>query len=334
MATSFRTRVVTLVAAAVGLQFALGRAPSAAAEAGQATRAFNEPIRPIPLTVELDQRKVRLGGQLFHDPQLSRDGRVSCASCHDLARGGVDHRPRSIGIDGAEGEVNAPTVLNSGFNFKQFWDGRADTLEAQVDGPLQHAKEMGSSWAVVISRLSGSAEYAQAFAAIYPDGVTAANVKDAIAVFERSLFTPHARFDQYLRGDDDVLTADEVEGYRLFKSRGCVSCHQGIGVGGNMFQVFGVMADYFAERGNVTTADLGRFNVTQDEADRHVFKVPSLRNVALTAPYFHDGSAPTLEAAVEVMGTYQLGRPLSAAEIARIALFLRTLTGEYGGTRP
>jgi cytochrome c peroxidase len=293
--------------------------------------ALDEPIRPIPLHVALDAGKVRLGDQLFHDPQLSSDGTVSCASCHDLKRGGTDNQARSLGVGGVTGEINAPTVLNSAFNFKQFWDGRAETLEAQIDGPLQHPKEMASSWPEALRRLARSPAYVAALGQLYPDGITAVTVKDAIATYERSLYTPNAPFDRYLRGDPDALSADEKEGYRLFKSRGCVSCHQGVGIGGNMFQVFGVMADYFAARGDIVTADLGRFNVTGDDSDRHVFKVPSLRNVALTAPYFHDGSAATLEDAVEVMGNYQLGRPLSAREIALITAFLRSLTGTPPG---
>lgn len=313
-----------------------GTAPPLGALAQVAERGggLDEPIRPIPLQIALDQNKVRLGGQLFHDPMLSRDGSVACASCHDLAHGGSDSRARSLGVDGAVGEVNAPTVLNSGFNFKQFWDGRAESLEAQIDGPLQHPKEMATTWPDVLRKLAQSPAYAAAFARLYPDGITKPNVKDAIATFERSLYTPNAPFDRYLRGDATALSADEQEGYRLFKSRGCVSCHQGVGIGGNMFQVFGVMADYFAVRGNVVPADLGRFNVTGDEGDRYVFKVPSLRNIALTAPYFHDGSAASLEDAVEVMGNYQLGRPLSAGEVELISTFLRTLTGERSEGHP
>jgi cytochrome c peroxidase len=308
---------------AVAASDALAESP--ATGGGATTR---EPILPIPLHLDQDQRKVALGERLFSEPQLSRDDSVACVSCHDLALGGTDHRPRSIGIGGAVGEVNAPTVLNSDLNFRQFWDGRARTLEEQIDGPVHAEGEMGSEWPTVIGKLERSGVYQRAFSAIYPDGITERNVKDAIATFERSLYTPDARFDRFLRGNHEAITADEREGYRIFKSYGCVSCHQGMGVGGNMFQTFGVMADYFADRGDVTRADLGRYNVTKDPADRHVFKVPSLRNVALTAPYFHDGSAESLEDAVAVMGNYQLGRSLSPHEISLIVQFLGTLTGE------
>jgi cytochrome c peroxidase len=290
-----------------------------------------EPIKPIPRELKLDARKVALGKRLFHEPKLSKDNTISCASCHDLRKGGTDQRLRSLGIDGAEGAINSPTVFNSGFNFKQFWDGRAHSLEEQVDGPVQAAAEMGSKWEDVVSKLRASPDYVAAFKASYPDGIERANIKNAIAEFERSLYTPDARFDKYLRGDQAALTDDEKSGYEKFKSYGCSSCHQGVNVGGNMFGRLGAMADYFADRGNFTKADYGRFNVTGKEEDRYVFKVPSLRNVARTAPYFHDGSTERLETAVAVMGKYQLGQPLSPEDISQIVKFLKTLTGEYGG---
>lgn len=290
-----------------------------------------EPIKPIPTTLKLDARKVALGDKLFHDVRLSRDNSISCASCHALDKGGTDRRERSLGLKDAEGPINAPTVFNSGFNFKQFWDGRAENLEAQVDGPTQAEAEMGSKWEDVVQKLRADAGYTAAFKQNYPDGVQRQNVKDAIAEFERSLITPNARFDRWLRGDDQAITTEELEGYRKFKSYGCASCHQGVNVGGNMFETLGAVREYFAERGNVTKADLGRFNVTGKEEDKHVFKVPSLRNVALTPPYFHDGSAKTLDEAVRVMARYQLGRPLPDADAALIVKFLQTLTGEYNG---
>ena len=291
----------------------------------------HEPIAPIPLTAAVDARKVSLGKQLFHDPKLSRDKSISCGTCHALERGGVDHRARSIGVEQHEGHVNAPTVFNSALNFRQFWDGRADTLELQVDGPLLSSLEMGATWAEVLARLAATPAYATAFQQIYPDGLRRENVRNAIAEFERTLLTPNSRFDRYLRGDAAALTDAERSGYAKFKSYGCISCHQGVNIGANMFQRMGVIRDYFADRGNITEADYGRYNVTRNEADRFVFKVPSLRNVAATAPYFHDGSAATLEEAVTVMARYQLGRPLPPADLADIVSFLRTLTGEYEG---
>lgn len=291
----------------------------------------DEPIRPIPLDVRLDARKVALGDRLFHDKRLSGDDTLSCASCHPLERGGVDGRISAIGIRGAIGPINVPTVLNSAYNFRQFWDGRAASLEEQSAGPIHNPREMGSNWAQVIEKLSRDKALVAAFGESYRDGLQPRNVQEALAVFERSLTTPNARFDKYLRGDKTALRDDELQGYRLFKRYGCVACHQGVNVGGNMFQLFGVMGNYFADRGQPTVADMGRYNVTHNEADRHMFKVPSLRNVALTAPYFHDGSARTLDDAVDTMFRYQLGRPAPRQDKALIVKFLHTLTGELRG---
>jgi len=305
--------------------------PAVSPPAITASIVVSEPIQPIPTHIDLDQRKVLLGEALFNDTHLSRDNTVSCASCHNLATGGTDQQPGSIGINGVVGSINAPTIFNSASNFKQFWDGRADTLEAQIDGPIHSDSEMGSSWPEVISKLKRSPQYVSDFEALYAGGIQEANIKDAIATFERSLITPDSPFDQYLRGNKTAISDEEKNGYQIFKTYGCISCHQGVGVGGNMFQSFGVMADYFANKGKATKADLGRFNVTGDENDRYVFKVPSLRNVEKTAPYFHDGSAARLEDAVEVMGWYQLGRKLSSDEVDLLVKFLKTLTGRYKG---
>lgn len=328
-----------VLCAVVGVVFALhprdGAAGAArAAQTSSRTATFemkDEPILPIPLSVALDAGKVALGEMLFNDPRLSRDDTVACVACHDLAKGGTDQTARSIGIGGAVGDINAPTVFNAGFNFVQFWDGRAATLEDQVDGPVQNPKEMGSDWPDVLAKLRQDPDYVAAFERIYQDGIQHANVKDAIATFERSLITPNARFDKFLRGDAEAITDEEKAGYELFKSFGCAACHNGVNVGGNMFQRIGVIGDYFADRGHPTEADYGRFNATARERDRYVYKVPALRNVAITAPYFHDGSAKTLEAAVVIMVKYQLGRFLSKEELRRIVAFLTTLTGEYGG---
>ena len=296
-----------------------------------AAEGTDEPIRPVPAPEGLDDRKVALGRQLFHDPVLSHDGTVACATCHDLRKGGADGRVRPVGSGGQDGRVNAPTVFNSSLNFRQFWDGRAATLEEQIDGPVNSPLELASGWGEVMGRLRRDPAYPARFAGLYPDGLQVKNVKDAIATFERSLLTPNSRFDRYLGGERNALTADEQEGYRLFNAYGCVACHQGAGVGGNMFAHFGVMEDYFAGRDDLTDADLGRFHVTGREGDRHLFKVPGLRNVALTAPYFHDGSGKNLRMAVSVMARYQLGRRLSTDEADRIVHFLETLTGEYNG---
>lgn len=296
-----------------------------------AVEAGSEPIAPIPLEIKLDQDRVELGRRLFHDPRLSGDNTVSCANCHGLDHGGSDHVPHSRGVGGREGAINAPTVFNSGFNFRQFWDGRAETLEEQIEGPIHNPAEMASDWPQVLGKLKKDVDYPRAFAAIYPGGINADNVKDAIATFERSLYTPNSRFDRFLRGDKGVLTEGEQAGYRLFKEIGCVSCHQGVNIGGNLYEKMGVMEDYFDARGGLNKADLGRYNLTGIEEQRFEFKVPSLRNVALTAPYFHDGSAATLEEAVRLMARHQLGLELGEEGQRLIAGFLRTLTGEYRG---
>ena len=286
-----------------------------------------EPLRPIE-EIEVNPDKVTLGRALFHDPRLSEDNSTACVSCHDLANGGDDGLRVSVGVGGKLGAINSPTVFNAGLNFKQFWDGRAETLEQQIDGPVQSAVELGSLWPVVIAKLYAHESYPGRFNAIYPDGINRKNVKNALAEFMKSLTTPNSRFDQWLRGDDNALTALEEHGYNLFKHYGCVSCHQGANVGGNMFQVFGVLNNYFERRGNITDADLGRYNVTGEPADRHAFKVPSLRMAALTAPYLHDGSAATLRDAVDAMFEFQLGRTAPDEDKEAIVAFIKTLPGE------
>jgi cytochrome c peroxidase len=298
--------------------------------AGAGTFGATDAVAPLPPAPELPAAKVALGERLFRDPRLSRDDSIACASCHDLQRGGTDRSKVSAGVGGKLGGINAPTVFNSGFGFVQFWDGRAATLEEQAAGPVHNPLEMDSNWQQVLPKLHADGDYPDAFARLYPDGITAANIADAIATFERSLVTPDARFDRYLRGERAALSPREIEGYRLFRKLGCTSCHQGALLGGNMYQKFGVMRDYFADR-VPTPADLGRYNVTQRAEDRHVFKVPSLRNVALTAPYFHDASAATLEQAVVVMARHQLGREIEPHDVAAIVAFLRTLTGQWQG---
>ncbi|VVN99829.1 cytochrome-c peroxidase [Pseudomonas fluorescens] len=292
---------------------------------------LNEPLKPLPPVPHQDPRRVELGRQLFNDTRLSVNNRVSCASCHLLEKGGADDKRFSIGFDGKPLTINTPSVLNASLNFRQFWNGRANTLESQSHEVVQSPNEMGSNWPHVVQTLSADPTYHTTFAAAYPDGVTAANMQNALATYERTLLSRNSRFDQYLLGDTDILTRDEKYGYQRFKEYGCIACHQGVNIGGNMFQKFGVMGDYFQARGNPTESDLGRYLVTRDEEDRNVFKVPSLRNVAVTAPYFHDGSARTLEDAVDVMFKYQLGRIPSEKDKALITQFLKTLTGEWAG---
>lgn len=292
---------------------------------------LDEPLKPLPPVPQQNPLRVELGRQLFNEPRLSVNNTLSCASCHQLDKGGADTRAFSIGFNGVPVTINTPSVFNATLNFRQFWNGRADTLETQIHEVVQSPSEMGSNWQHVVQVLSADPAYRSAFANAYPDGVTMNNAQNALASYERTLLSGNSRFDQYLLGDTDILTREEKYGYQRFKEYGCIACHQGVNIGGNMFQKFGVMGDYFKVRGNPSDTDLGRYLVTQDEEDRNVFKVPSLRNVAVTAPYFHDGSAKTLEEAVDVMFTFQLGRIPSEEDKTLIIKFLKTLTGEWGG---
>jgi cytochrome c peroxidase len=324
-----RARATALAAAlASSLATALAATPAPPAGAGA---LLDEPIKPVPLSLHQAPAQVALGQRLFNDVRLSAGNRVSCASCHDLARGGGDQRARSPGVAGKPTLLNTPTVLNAALNFRQFWDGRADTLEAQIDMVVRNPVEMGSSWSEIMGKLQSDAGYRRDFAAAYRDGLSAANVRSAIASYERTLITPNARFDQYLRGDHNAITEAEKNGYAKFKQYGCVACHQGVNVGGNMFQKFGVMGDYFARHGGARETDMGRYQVTRNPDDIHVFKVPSLRNVTKNAPYFHDASAATLEEAVDVMFKFQLGRVASKEDKAAIVKFLHTLNSTPTG---
>ena len=293
----------------------------------------NEPVRPIDQSLEYDPAKAALGFALFHDPRLSVDNTVSCASCHQLENAGVDNHQYSHGVDDQLGGVNAPTVYNAVYNFVQFWDGRAQTLAAQAAGPPLNPVEMASeSFDQIIAKLESDKDFARAFVKVYPDGITEANITDAIEQFERTLITPNSAFDKWLRGDDSAITAQELEGYELFKKYDCATCHAGPNLGGLSYELMGLRRHYFAERGfELTHEDNGRFKETGLERDRHRFKVPGLRNVEHTWPYYHDGTRETLEEAVRDMGLYQSGVELTEAEVAAITAFLNTLTGEYNG---
>ena len=291
-----------------------------------------EPIQPIPLKLELDKKTVELGKKLFNESKLSSNNSMSCATCHIFEQGGTERLATSKGMNGHRLSLNSPTVFNSGFQWRQLWDGSKETLEEQIDGPILTVGEMGGlSWSDIVKKLKQDSEYRTAFNKIYADGITENNIKNAIATFERSLYTPNSPFDKYLRGSDDAISFEAKEGYNLFKSYGCVTCHQGVLLGGNMFQTLGIFGNYFADRGNVVKADLGRYNVTKNELDRHVFKVPTLRNVALTAPYLHDGNAKTLDDVIKIMGKYQLGIDIPQKDVDLIMQFLIALTGEYEG---
>jgi len=283
--------------------------------------AYATLITPIPLHVDVDKEKVTLGKKLFFDPILSKDGTISCAHCHDLQNGGDDGLKFSFGIDGKQGSINSPTVYNAAFNFRQFWNGRAKDLKEQVLGPLVNPVEMGHTFDGAVNALKKNPTYVKDFQQIYADGVTIENLSDAIAEFEKTLITPNAPFDRYLKGDTNAIDEKIKKGYDLFISKGCIICHNGINVGGNSYNQFGVYE-------KVMSNNLGRYLVTHKEEDKNVFKVPSLRNVALTAPYMHDGRFKTLKSSVAFMTKYQLGLFISDEEIECMVAFLQSLTGE------
>lgn len=288
----------------------------------------DESIQPLPLIVKVNPQKVDLGERLFFDPRLSKNNSVSCATCHDLAQGGAGHNKLSIGIYNQVGSVNVPTVYNSSFNIRQFWDGRAVDLNQQAYGPITNPKEMADTWPDVLNKLENDPSYVKMFTKAYSDQITPETITDAIAEYEKSLITP-SRFDDYLRGNQNAITPEEKRGYQLFKSYGCEQCHRGINVGGDLFAQMGIFHDYFKNRGTpVTTADYGLYDVTKKECDRYVFKIPSLRNVAITAPYMHDGSVKTLNEAVYMMGYYELGVKIPPKDVNDIVAFLNSLTGK------
>ncbi|MCF6200814.1 MAG: c-type cytochrome, partial [Hydrogenimonas sp.] len=281
-----------------------------------------EPIKPIPRTIAYNQKKAELGKLLFMDPQLSSDKSVACVSCHSFEHGGADPRPVSIGVHGAAGNVNAPTVYNSYFNFRQFWNGRAKDLKEQANGPLHNPVEMGMVAEDIERYLKGNGYYRKAFLEIYKREPTHEDALDAIAEFEKALFTPDCKFDLYLRKEVD-LNESEKRGYRLFKTLGCATCHNGINIGGNSFQKMGLIFPYPWKEGYPD-----RYDITKTPEDKNVYKVPTLRNIALTAPYFHDGSVPTLELALQKMAYHNLGFDLSTEEVRNLTAFLKTLPGK------
>jgi cytochrome c peroxidase len=305
--------------------------PGATAVVAQPAPSGEEPIAPVAAATPPDTAVVALGESLFHDPRLSRGNVVSCASCHRIDQGGDDGLARSVAADGEPLDFNAPTVFNVALNFRLNWSGSFRTLEEQNETVLLDRSLMNTSWEELLPKLAADPDYARRFAETYGGPPERAGVLDALAAYQRSLITPDAPFDRYLGGQRDALTADEERGYQLFKSHGCAACHQGANVGGNLFQKFGIFSDPFAGESALSEADLGRFAITGRESDRHVFRVPSLRNVAVTAPYFHDGRTASLEEAVDIMALHQLGRELTDRDVDLIVKFLGTLTGKYRG---
>lgn len=299
---------------------ALGLSVSASAFAAP----NNEPIQPIQPATITNQAKVELGKQLFFDPRLSKSGFISCNSCHNLSMGGSDNLSTSIGHNWQQGPINSPTVLNSSLNLAQFWDGRAADLKAQAGGPIANPMEMGFTHTLAVDVLESIPQYKDSFKKVYgKKTIDIDQVTDAIAAFEETLVTPNSRFDKWLKGDKKALTKDELAGYQLFKDVGCTACHNGSAVGGNSFQKMGLVEPYATQNPAEGVAGL-----TGNDADRMKFKVPTLRNVELTYPYFHDGAYWNLEEAVDVMARLQLGRKLEKKQIDQITAFLKTLTGE------
>lgn len=282
---------------------------------------FAANLVPIPTQIKVDEKKVALGKKLFADPILSKDKTFSCMTCHNLQTNGADTVAFTKGVTGEQGLFNVPTVYNAVYNFRQFWDGHVKNLQEQAIEPITNPVEMANSLGTVLEDLKRSKTYSALFEALYEDGITKDNLAEVLAEFEKTLITPNSSFDKYLRGDMKALNEHEIEGYRLFKTMGCISCHNGVNIGGNLYNKFGIYQ-------NAKSEELGRYNITHREEDKYVFKVPSLRNVALTAPYMHDGRAETLEAAVNIMTQYQLGYPMDKEDLHRIVDFLNTLTGE------
>jgi len=286
---------------------------------------YSAPVKPIPLHIKYNHKKALLGKLLFFDTSLSRDNKISCASCHSPLYGGADNKQFSIGVYGQiDKPMNSPTVYNAVFNCCQFWNGRANSLKQQAKMANHDKNEMDMDNKLLEKRMNSNVMYKKLFKEVYnKDYITSDMVYDAIAEFEKALITPNSKFDKYLRGDKNALNKREKRGYFLFKSYGCITCHNGVNFGGNSFQKIGIFTDKISiSRGR------DRYYVTHNKDDIYVYKVPTLRNISLTAPYFHDGSVKSLKKAIYLMGKYNLGIEIPKKDIDDIYLFLKTLTGE------
>jgi cytochrome c peroxidase len=288
-----------------------------------------EPVRPLPSSIPVNKKKASLGKKLFHDTRLSSDNTLSCSSCHHLQTGGADNKQYPEGIRKILGKVNTPTVYNACFNHRQYWDGRTADLKSQATEHMLNPYEMANqSFDNTLKKLLKDKELKNAFEKLYKEGITEMSIIDAIEEFEKTLITPDCRFDKYLKGEEYILNKSEIRGYELFKSNKCATCHTGVILGGQSCEIMGLYEDYFNDRGwDMIEEDQGQFKQTANEYDRHRFKVPGLRNVALTKPYFHDGSQQTLHDAIKIMGIYQCGHTINDEDIHAIVSFLETLTG-------
>ena len=291
---------------------------------------FAGPVQALTDTShKLEPDRVILGERLFQDPRLAANNNMACISCHDLTSGGDDGLVTAIENDGQPGPLNTPTVFNASLNFRLNWVGNFSTLVGQTEANLLNPKHAATNWPELLPKLQADEVYRKAFAKSY-DAINRETVLDALAEYMRSLITINSPFDRYLQGNKDAISEQAKLGYRLFRTYGCISCHQGSLLGGNMFARFGLFGDFFKDQDReMRSVDYGRYNITNDPMDRYVFRVPGLRNIDLTAPYFHDGSIPTLSEAVEIMAKYQLGTHLPETDRNAIVVFLQTLTGEY-----
>lgn len=293
----------------------------------------NENITPIPTKIEYDKQKALLGKKLYFDPILSKDNSISCASCHNLELGGVDNLQFSYGVNGQLGNINTPTVFNAIYNFRQMWDGRAKDLTHQIQFPITNPNEMANNFKDIINALKNNDYYNKAFNKLYKNGITKITIGNALEEFQKTLVTPSA-FDDYLRGDKNALTPNQKKGYELFQKKGCVSCHNGINIGGGLFARFGLVDNSIvnilekSENEGELDPNFGLYNVTKNDYDKYYFKVPTLRNVALTGPYLHDGRLKTLREAIKSIAKAQLGLDLTDEEIFLIEEFLKSLNGK------
>lgn len=280
---------------------------------------------PLPeIITDIDPAKVALGKQLFNDSILSKGNSIACSSCHVLKNYGVDGLNTSVGIAGKKGRRNTPSIWNVRYNFVQTWDGRNTTLFEQSLYAIENSFEMGEKMVNIIHKLNQNKLYKQTFNQLYPDGVSKNNIADVLVQFMNTLVTPDSKFDRYLNGEKDILTHKEIAGFKLFQSKGCVACHNGINIGANLYQKLGIFDDNKVKK----MGDFGRYLITNNDMDKYYFKVPSLRNVDKTAPYLHNGSINSLQKVVKIMAEVQLGQQLNDSEVEKIIVFLKSLTGK------
>ena len=324
---SFGCLVLLVLPLLVGARLA----PSAASEVPVA-QISRQPFRPLSAPRDLDPRKIALGEALFADPILSSKRRLSCSSCHDLKSGGTIHLARTVGYEGRRHRFNAPSIFNVAENYRLGWRGEFATLQQENEKALLDPNLMATSWQVVIGRLRADRTYFGMFAEAFRRPPDRLAVLDALSTYQRSLVTPNSDFDRYLNGDTSALNDEQLRGYQLFRDYGCASCHQGVNLGGNMLQKFGIYAPAPATKPE-HDVDSERTGVIEPPEKAGMFRVPSLRNVAVTAPYFHDGRTDSLSEAVTIMGESQLGKTLNQADVRSLVAFLTTLTGEYDGKK-